>query len=141
MVILGILMIMMNNNDEKHTNIVNFVYKFTILRTIISKHLKGCMVPRVSTSRFWTKRILLFSLFLDTFSCSKDFAVSLFPDTFHNQGILSFPCFWTLSIFKSFFVSLFPDTLNFQKYLETGKTTKSFEKIIIVKGFCHFSWF
>ena len=36
---------------------------------------------------------MLFSLFLDTFSCSKDFAVSLFPDTFRNQGILMFCLF------------------------------------------------
>ena len=103
-----------------------------------SKHLKGRMVPRVSHV-FWTKRIFLFSLF---------------PDIFCVQRILLFPCFQTLSVFKEFFrfpvsghfpysrdlgVSLFLDILTFQKCLETGKTTKSFEKIIIVKEFCHFS--
>ena len=100
-----------------------------------SKSLFGA--PR--EERFWIKRILLFSLFLDIFRV---------------QRILLFPCFQTLFVFKGFCcfpvsrhfpysrdfgVSLFPDTLTFQKCLETGKTTKSIEKIIIVKGFCHFS--
>ena len=60
-----------------------------------------------------------------TFLDQRDFAV--FPVSRH----------FTYS--RDFGVSLFPDTLIFQKCLETGKTTKSIEKIIIVKGFCHFS--
>ena len=36
------------------------------------------------------------------FPYSRDFIVSLFLDTFHIQGILSFPCFQTLSVFKGF---------------------------------------
>ena len=51
-----------------------------------SKHLKGRSAPRVS----------------DVFADSKDFVVFLFPDTFRIQGILLFPCFWTLSVFKGF---------------------------------------
>ena len=38
----------------------------------------------------------------DVFADSKDFVVFLFPDTFRIQGILLFPCFWTLSVFKGF---------------------------------------
>ena len=102
---------------------------------VLSKHLKGRSAPRVS----------------DVFAHAKDFVVFLFPGTFRIQGILSFPCFWTFSVFKGFcrfpvsrhflysrdfVVSLFQDTLNF---LETEKTIKSFEKIIISKRFCHFS--
>ena len=84
----------------------------------LSKHLKGRMVPRVSPSVrhvFWIKRILLFSLFLDTFSCSKEFAVSLFPDTFSVQRILLFPCFQTLSIFKGFWRFPVSRHFNFSK--------------------------
>ena len=79
-----------------------------------SKHLKGCFGPRVSDV-FWIKRILLFSLFLDTFSCSKEFAVSLFPDTFSVQRILLFPCFQTLSIFKGFWRFPVSRHFNFSK--------------------------
>ena len=105
-----------------------------------SKHLKGCSVPRVSHV-FWTKRIWLFSLFLDTFSCSKEFAVSLFPDTFSVQRILLFPCFQTLSIFKGFWRFPVSRHFNFSKVSGNRKTTKSFEKIIIFKRFCHFVFF
>ena len=69
-----------------------------------SKHLKGCMVPRVSvcvTFLFTTRDLVIF-MFLDTFRIQKILLFSLFPDTFRIQGILSFPCFWTLSIFKGF---------------------------------------
>ena len=75
-------------------------------------------MPRVSVCVchvFWIKRILLFSLFLDTFSCSKDFAVSLFQDTFCVQRILLFPCFWTLSVFKGFWRFPVSRHLNFSK--------------------------
>ena len=98
------------------------------------------MVPRVSTLRFFG---------------SKEFCCfPCFQTLFRVQRNLLFPCFQTLLVFKGFCffpvsrrfpysrdfgVSLFPDTLTFQKCLETGKTTKSIEKIIIVKGFCHFS--
>ena len=51
-----------------------------------SKCLKGRSVPRVS----------------HVFADAKDFVVFLFPDTFRIQGILLFPCFWTLSVFKGF---------------------------------------
>ena len=107
----------------------------TNLNRNTSKHLKGCSVTRVRHF-FWH---------------TKDFVIFLFPDSFRIQRILPFSCFWTLSVFKGFcpfpvsrhfpysrdfVVSLFQDTLNF---LETEKTIKSFEKIIISKRFCHFS--
>ena len=75
----------------------------------ISKHLKGCSVPRVR----------------HFFADAKDFVIFLFPDSFRIQRILPFSCFWTLSVFKGFcpfpvsrhfpysrdfVVSLFPDT-------------------------------
>ena len=41
---------------------------------------------------------MIFSIF----GLTKDFVIFLFPDTFRIQGILSFPCFWTLSVFKGF---------------------------------------
>ena len=78
-----------------------------------SKHLKGRSVPRVS----------------HVFADAKNFVVFLFPDTFRIQGILSFSCFQTLSVFKGFcpfpvsrhfpysrdfVVSLFPDTFRNQ---------------------------
>ena len=68
---------------------INFIATFeslTYWHIDISKHLKGRSAPRVS----------------DVFADSKDFVVFLFPDTFRIQGILSFPCFWTLSVFKGF---------------------------------------
>ena len=95
-----------------HWNL-KFLHK-TNFSPSISKHLKGCFGPRVSDV-FWIKRILLFSLFLDTFSCSKDFAVSLFPDTFRVQRILLFPCFQTLSVFKGFWRFPVSRHFNFSK--------------------------
>ena len=68
-------------------------------------YLKGCLVPPVD----------------DVFAEFKGF--SCFPVSGH------FP------YSRDFVVSLFQDTLTFQKCLETWKTTKSFEKIIIVKDF------
>ena len=49
---------------------------------LLSKNLKGRSVPRVS----------------HVFGPLTDFVVSLFLDTFRIQGILSFSCFWTLSV-------------------------------------------
>ena len=57
------------------------------------------------------------------------------------KGFCFFPVSRRFPYSRDFGVSLFPDTLTFQKCLETGKTTKSIEKIIIVEGFCHFSCF
>ena len=58
---------------------------------VLSKHLKGRSVPRVSHvfAHAW----------------AKDFVIFLFLDTFRIQGILSFSCFQTLSVFKDFVVS------------------------------------
>ena len=74
---------------------------------------------------FLYARDFVFSPVFRCFPFSRDFAAS--PVSGH------FP------YSRDFVVSLFLDTLTFQKCLETGKTTKSFEKIIIVKEFCHFS--
>ena len=62
--------------------------------------------------------------------------VSRFLD---QKNFAVFPVSRHFSYSREFVVSLFPDTLTFQKCLETGKTTKSFQKIIMFKGFCHFS--
>ena len=98
-----------------------------------SKHLKGRSVPRVS----------------DVFADSKDFVVSLFPDTFRIQEILSFPCFWTLSVFKGFcrfpvsrlfpyskdfVIFLFPDSFRIQRILSIS----CFQILSVFKGFCRF---
>ena len=93
-----------------------------------------------------TSKSLEYGRCLETGNTTKSLGQFLF------NGFCCFSCFWTLSVFKGFVVvsrhfpyskdfvvSLFPNTINLQKCLETGKTTKSFEKIIIVKGFCHFS--
>ena len=106
----------------------------------ISKHLKGRSVPRVS----------------DVFADSKDFVVSLFPDTFRNQEILSFPCFWTLSVFKGFcrfpvsrlfpyskdfVIFLFPDSFRIQRILsfscfQTLPYLKDFVIFLFPESFC-----
>ena len=90
----------------------------SIRQMFISKHLKGRSAPRVS----------------DVFADSKDFVVFLFPDTFRIQGILLFPCFWTLSVFKGFCrfpVSRhFPYSKDFVIFL--------FPDSSVFKGFCHF---
>ena len=54
--------------------------------TKTSKRLNGA--PR--QSRFLDQKNFAVFPVSRHFSCSKDFAVSLFPDTFRNQGILMF---------------------------------------------------
>ena len=111
-----------------------------MLETLASKHLKGRSVPRVS----------------DVFADSKDFVVSLFPDTFRIQEILSFPCFWTLSVFKGFcrfpvsrlfpyskdfVIFLFPDSFRIQRILsfscfQTLPYLKDFVIFLFPESFC-----
>ena len=71
-----------------------------------SKHLKGHSVPRVK-SRFCSRVSKGFFHFPVSrhFSYSRDFVIFLFLDTFRIQGILSFSCFQTLSVFKDYVVS------------------------------------
>ena len=98
---------------------------------IISKHLKGCSVPRVSDVFIHIKEFCRFPV-SGHFPYSRDFVVSLFPDSFRIQRILSFSCFQTLSVFKGFcqfpvsrfflyskdfVVFLFPDTFRIQDIL------------------------
>ena len=57
-----------------------------------STHLKACSVPRVRNVFLDQKNFAVFPV-SSHISCSKDFAVSLFPDIFRVQRILSFHCF------------------------------------------------
>ena len=67
---------------------------------------------------------------------SKNLVVFLFLDTFHFQKYLETgESTKSLKHQRIWSILMFIDTFPFQKCLETGKTTKSFEKIIIVKGF------
>ena len=94
----------------------DFVVFLFLYNTEIYTSKRSVGAPREYVRHvFWIKRILLFSLFLDTFSCSKEFAVSLFPDTFSVQRILLFPCFQTLSIFKGFWRFPVSRHFNFSK--------------------------
>ena len=98
------------------------------------------MVPRVSTSRFYSQQeISRFSCF-QTLSAFKEFCCfAYFRHFSYSKDFSVFPVSRHFLYPKDFAVVLFLDTFPFEKCLETGKTTKSVEKIIIFKGFCHFS--